>query len=290
VTLLKGLIPFFQKRTPAPVLTEGEVAAAVRRFRALEPLCEVEPFAHNDGFGAAVSFRTTTHNSSLGLGSLEVGLRTAALEFRAPPDITGWSWSDAVPPFVREHRGLITRQTVSGEKTSDLESKSKESELSAEGGLSAPIAKASVRGSRKSGRRRDQTQEISASTTVTRTIPKALVEIDGVRSPFVMRLMAPEENDLGYFNTDLTHQGFLKVPEPSSLDLKSVQVQLRLPVIESWSDELVHSLSIRKATGAWAPLVGSRDNQILTELLFSKFLRRLHRPARLWPRRRGKPG
>lgn len=287
--LLKALIPRVSKRAHAPVLTEGEVAAAIRRFRSLEPLCDIEACKTNDGFGASLSFRTAKHVSSFGLGSVEIGLRTAALEFKGIGDVADWSWSDAIAPFVKQHRGHLLVQAGRTERTATTLSTGGDVELGSQGGISAAIANAHLKVGHKRTRRRDSLREHASNVAVTRTIPKALVEIEGVRSPFTMRLMAPERHHLAYYNSDLVRQSFIKVPEPASLELSSVQVQLRLPVVPEWQEELVHSLSIQGASGAWAPLLEDRNKQILSELLLSKFLRRMHRPARLWPRSRAKP-
>lgn len=106
VKLLQGLRTRTVPKLTGPELTDAEVSAAVHQFRNLEPFCEAEAFVSNDGFGASVSFRTRTHRSTIGLGGIEVGLRTAALEFKPPKDELGWFWSEAITPFVKEHRGI----------------------------------------------------------------------------------------------------------------------------------------------------------------------------------------
>jgi hypothetical protein len=285
VKLLKDLIPRTKPRPSAPELSDAEVAAAVAQFRSLEPFCEAEAFASNDGFGASVSFLTRTHRSARGQGAIEVGLRTAALQFKPPQDEFGWAWSDAITPFVKEHRGVETVQQGEGAKDAALRSIGHEAGSSLEGGgtLFGVSAKGSLNS--KSNDRSERTAELSKSWGRTRTVVKPLVDIEGARRPFTLRLTAPEQNNLGYFNPDLIRQSFLSAPEPSTMDLKKVTLTLRLPVVQESSDDLIHSLSIQNASGAWSSLLGTTNQKVVSELLISKFLRPLHRPRRLWPRR-----
>lgn len=273
--------------SPGPVLTEAEVSAAVRRIQTLEPLCDAEAIITNDGFGASVSFRTTTHQSALGCGSIEIGLRTAALEIQAPEDATGWSWSDAVPLLVKAHRSSETQQEGGSTRAAHTKVAGAEHHLDGDAGVNGGVFRAGLKAAHRETQRRDDLREDQTTWNRTRTVPSDLVGMEGVRRRFTLRLTAPNETNLGYFNADLVRQSFLSVPEPSSLDLATVKVFLTPPVIKEWGDELIHSLSIAGASGAWAPLAQTRNKQIVGELLLSKFLRPLHRRTRLWPRRTG---
>jgi len=283
--LLKDLISRQKPSLTEPVLTNAEVAVAVHQFRSLEPFCEAEAFASNDGFGAGVSFLTRTHRSLHGLGAIEVGLRTTALEFRPPKDSPGWAWSEAIAPFVKEHRGIETVQVAQGTKDGAARSVGNEAGSAIEVGGTVFGIGAKARLNAKTSDRIDRSAEKSNTHTATRSVVKPLAEIEGARRPFTLRLTAPEQNNLGYFNPDLIRQSFLSAPEPSTIDLTKVTMTLRLPVIPDWPHDLIHSLTIQNASGAWAALLATTNQKVVSELLISKFLRPLHRPRRLWPRR-----
>ena len=286
MSLLRRLIRR-PRPSPGPVLTEAEVSAAVRRLQTLEPLCDAEAMITNDGFGASVSFRTTTHQSAQGCGSIEVGRRAAALEIQAPEDATGWSWSEAVPLLVKAHRSSETRQEGGSTRAAQIVVEGAEHQLEGDASVNGVVFRAGAKVMHRRTQRRDDVREDQKTWNRTRTTPSDLVGMEGVRRRYTLRLTAPDEKHLGYFNADLVRQSLLRVPEPSSLDLGSVKVFLAPPVIREWGDELIHSLSIAGASGAWAPLAQTRNKQILGELLLSKFLRPLHRRTRLWPRRTG---
>lgn len=270
---------------PGPGLSEAEVTTAVRAFQSLEPLAEATAMRGNDGFSASISFASTTHHSRYGLGSIEVGLRSAELQFHAPKDAEGWAWSEAVPELVKSYRQTETIQQTGSHRDAATASKGSDIEVAGDGGVASVLFKAGVRAMHRRTRRSDQLHESQAGWGVTKTLVTPLIAMKGAIRKFHLRLTAPSEQDLSFFNADLVRQSFLSVPEPSSLDLNTVELWIEPAALEASGEDVVHTLKIRNATGAWAPLATERNKQVLGELVLSKFLKPMHQRRRLWPAR-----
>jgi hypothetical protein len=283
VRFVEKLIRRTPVRDPGPGLNEAEVTTAVRCFQSLEPLVEATAMPGNDGFSASISFASSVHKSRFGLGSIEIGLRSAELQFHAPKDAVGWGWSDAVPELVKSYRQTQTLQESGSHRDTATTSRGSDLELAGEGGVSAPLFKAGLRAMHRRTRRTDRLHEDQAAWGVTKTLVTPLIAMKGALRHFHLRLTAPSDHDLSFFNADLVRQPFLHVPEPSSLDLNTVEVWVEPAALEEHDDSVVHTLKIRNATGAWAPLETERNKQVLGELVLSKFLKPMHRRRRLWP-------
>lgn len=285
---MENLIRRAPVRPSGPGLNEAEVTGAVRRFQSLEPLVEASAMRGNDGFSASISFNSSIHQSRFGLGSIEVGLRSAALQFNAPKDAAGWGWSEAVAELVKSHRQTETHQKSGSDRDALTSSKGSDLEVAGEGGVAGALLKAGIRIVNRRTGRNDHVREAQAGWGVTKTLVAPLISMSGAVRKFQLRLTAPSEQDLSFFNADLVRQPFLSAPEPSSFDLDSVELWVEPAPIHESADDVVHTLSIRNATGAWAPLKNERNKQVLGELVLSKFLKPMHQKRRLWPLRVGR--
>lgn len=275
-------------RPKGPGLSEAEVTSAVRCFQSLEPLAEATAMRGNDGFSASVSFASSVHQSRYGLGSIEVGLRSAELQFHAPKNAQGWGWSEAVAELVKSYRQTEMRQETGSQRDAGTTSRGSDVEIGGDGGVAGGLFKAAGRIMHRRTRRSDQLQESQTGWGVTRTLVTPLIAMKGALHKFHLRLTAPSDQDLSFFNADLLRQPFLSVPEPSTLDVNAVELWIEPAALGENGDDIVHTLKIGNATGAWAPLATDRNKQVLGELVLSKFLKPMHQRRRLWPPRAGR--
>lgn len=236
----------------------------------------------NDGFGASISFNASSFQSTNGEGSIEIALRDASLEFKASPPTAGMDWSGAVTEMIRAARRPIAVRQTGTERETDLSKSTTEST----GRTEAKLAPAGFGiGAQVGGTRSDQSEagrERIRSTDLTTQDETVPIEIMRRSKDRFEIHFAATSGDLVRHNPDLSRLSVLSVPEPTTFDHNSVSISLQLGLSDE-GGEIAHSLHIRRATGAWSALTGSKNKQVIGELLISKFLEPLHTDTVLWP-------
>lgn len=277
---MNSLIPGWLGGPKPAVPSEQEIIRLVRTLRSTTPLCRFEAAVGNEGFTGSFSFNPVEHRSSA-VDFIEVALRTASFTF-SPADPKGWSWGEALKEFVHV---AVTETTVREgyqENATHGATAASKSELSGEAGVTLPLVgqvKAGARQAAEFGRSTART--VGRAIEATRIITRGWAEIHRRGDDFELRLGSPGNEDLVRLNADLDRVGVLQSAEPSSVDLESISVIMRL----QYKGPLDHALRFRDAGGSWSRLVDTRAKQAVAELMVAKFVRPAHKPLRLWPRK-----
>ncbi|WP_395671209.1 hypothetical protein [Phenylobacterium sp.] len=266
---------------PKPAVpSEQEILRLVRTLRSTTSLCRFEAARGNEGFTGSFSFNPVEHRSSAS-DFIEIALRTASFTF-SPADPKGWSWGEALKELVHVTATETTVKEGHQENATQGATAASKSELSGEVGVKLPLVgqvKAGARQTAEFGRSAART--VGRAIEATRVITRRWAEIHRRGDDFELRLGSPGGEDLVRLNADMDRIGVLQSDEPSSADLESISVTMRL----QYKGPLDHALRFREASGSWSRLVDTRAKQAVAELMFAKFVRPAHKPLRLWPRR-----
>jgi hypothetical protein len=268
-------------RAPKPAIpSEQDIARALRTLRSTTPLCRIDATRGNEGFTASLSFNPVEHRTSAA-DFVEVALRTASFTF-SPADPKGWSWGEGLKAFVHHTATETTVKQAHQANATQGWTGTSRTELHGDGGVELPLVgqfKAGVRQAIDAGRSTART--VGQALEVTRSVTRRWAEIHRRKDDFELRLGSPGGEDLVRLNADLDRIGILSSEEPASVDLDTITATLRLQNRGS----LEHALRFRDAGGSWSRLIETREKQVVSELMFAKFLRGAHRPLRLWPRK-----
>ena len=275
-----SLIPAWMRGPKPALLTEQEIGRALRTLRATTPLCRLDAMTGNEGFSASISFNPVEHRTSSS-DFIEVALRTASFTF-SPADPKGWSWGEGLKAFVHAHATQETVKEGHQETGTHGFSGASRTEFHGEGSVQVPFVGAIKAGARQAvDVGRTTARSVGQALEFTRQLTRRWAEIHRRKDDFEVRLGSPGGDDLVRLNADLDRIGILASEEPSSVDLDTVKVTMRL----QFKGPLDHALRFRDAGGSWSRLIETREKQVVSELLFAKFLRGAHQPVRLWPKR-----
>jgi len=260
----------------------AEIDRAVAFLRRADRLIWFEGHAGgNEGFSASISFNPATYTGGDG-DFLEVALQEASFTFE-PAEPSGWSWSSYVKELVKASVDNIIVKLGRQKSQKRTGSTGGRAATSGEAGLGIAglTAKAALQTSIDHVRGAETADAETVETS--RTDIERWMEMTRPGGDFQFRLSSPPGEDLVRFNSELDRIPILSAPEPSSVGEEDVRVTMNLQI----KSELRHALRIRDAGGAWEGLIQTRNRQIVSELMLSQFLKPMHQPVRLWPRKRG---